>query len=46
MEKKKASKKVVSKPKEKQVKLNMSFDNAIDLALKTPIKKKQKLKEL
>jgi hypothetical protein len=40
MEKKKAAKKVVTKPKEKPVKLNMSFEEAIDLALRTPIKKK------
>lgn len=37
---KKTKKKEVSKPKEKPVKLNMTFEEAIDLALKTPAKKK------
>lgn len=39
MEKKKSPKKWLTKPKEKPVKLNMSFDEAIGLAVKAPIKK-------
>ncbi len=42
MEKKKTSKKKVNKPKEKPVKLNMSFEDAIGLALKPPVVKKAK----
>jgi hypothetical protein len=41
MEKKDKIKKPVAKPKkEKPLKLNMSFDEAIDLALKTPVTEK------